>query len=760
LAVADGGTGASDSNAWLNSRITTNADGSLNYDATGATAVNHDSLTGFASNEHFTQANITATGALDSGSITSGFGAIDNGSSTANFGATTVDSLSVSDGNITNVGDISLDSISSDAGTSINVVLGSDAGDDFTVDTSKLVVEGDTGNVGIGGSPTSISNHKVVEITNTVSNGRATLALTANNGEYSNLYMGDSDDIDVGGIQYYHGTNVMDFYVSGSSRMTLNSSGYVGIGKADPSAFMDITGTSNGGWATKIYNASTTVNDAYGLQVKASNGTARALEILNQAGSNLFSVRGDGNVGIGQTAPSTTLHIGDGASHYVRIENASSGDVVSGYQIYREGSVGMSLYDNPNDNATTLLTAGAFNLNANGGTLDFGIDTSGNATFAGNVGIGVSPGHNLHIRDDSSDPNIMVHTENASLDPYLQLHTGAKVWSIVSDNSDSDSLKILSGGTGTIASDTAHITIAESSGNVGIGCDPSYKLDVESNGAVVTDIVSSATSGTIDMLRFRFEGMAPDDTSSAFLQCTDTTTTRCIIRSDGDLQNHDNAYGAISDERIKQDIRDTNSQWDDIKALKVRNFKRKDDIAQYGDNAWEQIGVVAQEVEEVGMDKLVGHSTPSDFELEHCGFGDYVEAVLYEAGDDELREAVESQDAVYETVVIQEAVEEVLWSEEDELPEGVEVGDVKTEAQEEETEEQLVSESVEAVEAISIGDVKEEAKWVVKQDDDGKDMQVKSMKYSILYMKAVKALQEAMERIEGLESKVEALENA
>jgi len=81
LAVADGGTGASDSNAWLNSRITTNADGSLNYDATGATAVNHDSLTGFASNEHFTQANITATGALDSGSITENFGAIDNGTS-------------------------------------------------------------------------------------------------------------------------------------------------------------------------------------------------------------------------------------------------------------------------------------------------------------------------------------------------------------------------------------------------------------------------------------------------------------------------------------------------------------------------------------------------------------------------------------------------------------------------------------------------------------------------------------------------------
>ena len=62
--------------------------------------------------------SIVTTGALDSGSITSGFGSIDNGSSTANFGATTVDSLSVSDGNITNVGDIDLDSITPD-GTAI-----------------------------------------------------------------------------------------------------------------------------------------------------------------------------------------------------------------------------------------------------------------------------------------------------------------------------------------------------------------------------------------------------------------------------------------------------------------------------------------------------------------------------------------------------------------------------------------------------------------------------------------------------------------
>ena len=68
--------------------------------------------------------DIVTTGALNSGSITSGFGSIDNGSSTFNTGAATVDSLDVSDGNIANVGDIDCDSISvADAANGLNVDL-------------------------------------------------------------------------------------------------------------------------------------------------------------------------------------------------------------------------------------------------------------------------------------------------------------------------------------------------------------------------------------------------------------------------------------------------------------------------------------------------------------------------------------------------------------------------------------------------------------------------------------------------------------
>ena len=74
LAVADGGTGVSTSDSWLNSRITTNANGTLNYDATSAVAPNHDSLAGFVANEHIdwtsTSENFSTSGTADMADLT------------------------------------------------------------------------------------------------------------------------------------------------------------------------------------------------------------------------------------------------------------------------------------------------------------------------------------------------------------------------------------------------------------------------------------------------------------------------------------------------------------------------------------------------------------------------------------------------------------------------------------------------------------------------------------------------------------------
>jgi hypothetical protein len=122
-----------------------------------------------------------------------------------------------------------------------------------------------------------------------------------------------------------------------------------------------------------------------------------------------------------------------------------------------------------------------------------------------------------------------------------------------------------------------------------------------------------------------------------------------IVLDSGDVKNTNNSYGAISDAKLKENIVDANSQWDDLKTLQVRNYNLKEGQTHT------QIGLIAQEVE------------------------------LVSPG--------------------------------------------------------LVSESPD-------------------RDDEGNDLGTvtKSVNYSVLYMKAVKALQEAMERIETLEAKVAALE--
>jgi hypothetical protein len=127
-------------------------------------------------------------------------------------------------------------------------------------------------------------------------------------------------------------------------------------------------------------------------------------------------------------------------------------------------------------------------------------------------------------------------------------------------------------------------------------------------------------------------------------------TVSYTVWTNGNVVNTNNSYGSLSDAKLKENIVDANSQWNDLKAIQVRNYNFIEGQTHT------QIGVVAQEVETV---------SPG-----------------------------------------------------------------------------LVSESPD-------------------RDEEGNDLgtTTKSVNYSVLYMKAVKALQEAMERIENLETRIATLEN-
>ena len=107
------------------------------------------------------------------------------------------------------------------------------------------------------------------------------------------------------------------------------------------------------------------------------------------------------------------------------------------------------------------------------------------------------------------------------------------------------------------------------------------------------------------ILDVSFHSASPDNGTAKFVDFRDSTTSRCHIASDGDIDNHDNSYSGFSDEKLKEQIKDASSQWEDVKALTIRKFKFKTDVATGDSDAHWRLGVIAQEVESAGMNGLV-----------------------------------------------------------------------------------------------------------------------------------------------------------
>ena len=68
------------------------------------------------------------------------------------------------------------------------------------------------------------------------------------------------------------------------------------------------------------------------------------------------------------------------------------------------------------------------------------------------------------------------------------------------------------------------------------------------------------------------------------------------VTNNGNVTNTNNSYGSLSDQRLKENIVDATSQWDDIKGLQIRKYNFRENT---GYETHTQIGLIAQEAESI-----------------------------------------------------------------------------------------------------------------------------------------------------------------
>jgi len=92
-----------------------------------------------------------------------------------------------------------------------------------------------------------------------------------------------------------------------------------------------------------------------------------------------------------------------------------------------------------------------------------------------------------------------------------------------------------------------------------------------------------------------FSGCDPNNTTYKAYQFWggSHSSPRWLVWANGDSQNTNGTFSQLSDIKLKQDIVDASSQWDDIKNLKIKKYRFKDNPS--GEL---QIGVIAQDVEQ------------------------------------------------------------------------------------------------------------------------------------------------------------------
>jgi hypothetical protein len=361
-------------------------------------------------------------------------------------------------------------------------VTGTVVSDGLTVDTNTLYVDATNNRVGISTSSPAQKLHLTTGGTTYMRVENTTLGCVTDFGTTS-----------TGSTIINRSAHPMAFFTNSTERMRIDSSGNVGIGTSSPQSELHISGASTPEIrltdTTNTVEANFFTNDTVGTIGSKSNHAF----VFNTNNTERMRIDSSGNLGIGESSPSNTLHVKNTTSSGGLIEFDGQSNGEFGLRI--QSNISGGNFEGDFANGGGLLDLFANSATTSGGDILVARTQASDPVFLvkgnGRVGIGTSsPARELHI-SDSGTPAIRIQ-DTGGTNQYCEMLVSGSAVILQSRNDTSDGNIVFRGLGGGIA--TEHMRI-NSSGNVGIGTtNPDGALTIQATGA--SDITYKYTDGT------------------------------------------------------------------------------------------------------------------------------------------------------------------------------------------------------------------------------------------------------------------------